>query len=564
MGLEKTRSINAGNIFILGNIVFLGLFSFAIINFPMQEASAGAGSGAGIGEIIWFGALFNERSTANCDGQLLPISQNTALFSLLGTIYGGDGRTSFALPDLRGRAPLDDGSGPGLTPRTLGIRSGSQTVTLTIPNLPSHTHTLQASGTDGGLTNPSNNVLGTGTHPFTHRIFSNQMADTPLDNQALTSTGGGQPHNNMNPFLTIRCLINLDGFFPTRSGALGPSDPILGEIRYVGFNFAPGGWARCDGQLLLISQNTALFSLLGTTYGGDGETTFGLPDMRGRVPLHHGPLHNIGDSGGNERGTLTTNQMPSHSHTLRAFSENADTINPSSSILSASESAVYGLPNNLVSMHSSSILPTGSSGSHENMPPFLGLNCIIALTGIYPEDDKNAGDPFISQIKWLAHDVVPTNYERCNGQLLSIASNQSFFALVGTTYGGDGRTTFGIPDMRDRMPIHTGTGPGLSPRFQGSVGGTETVTLTTNQIPSHTHTLQAFDGTGDDTDPTNRVMHEGHHPFLHRIYNTQNPDASMHPTAISNTGGGQSHDNMPPYLTINCIIAKTGVFPSRN
>jgi microcystin-dependent protein len=232
--------------------------------------------------------------------------------------------------------------------------------------------------------------------------------------------------------------------------------------------------------------------------------------------------------------------------------------------LSASESAVYGLPNNLESMHSSSILPTGSSGSHENMPPFLGLNCIIALVGTVPNQNNPAGEPFISQIKWLAHDVVPTNFERCDGQLLSIASNTAFFALVGTTYGGDGRTTFGVPDMRDRMPVHTGTGPGLSPRTQGSVGGTDTVTLSTNQIPSHTHTLQAFDGTGDDTDPTNRAMHHGHHPFLHRIYNTQNPDVSMSSSAVTLTGGDQSHNNLPPYLTINCIIAKTGVFPSRN
>ena len=141
---------------------------------------------------------------------------------------------------------------------------------------------------------------------------------TPINE--TEATGGGQAHENMHPYLGLRAIIALQGAYPSPSGGL-PSVPYIGEIRWVAFNFAPGGWAFCDGQLLAISSYTALFSLLGTTYGGDGRVTFGLPDLRGRSPLHAGlgpglTNRNMGEKGGMETVTLTTDEMPSHTHAI--------------------------------------------------------------------------------------------------------------------------------------------------------------------------------------------------------------------------------------------------------
>jgi microcystin-dependent protein len=170
------------------------------------------------------------------------------------------------------------------------------------------------------------------------------------------------------------------------------SEPFIGQIVMFGGNFAPRSWAFCDGQLLPISQNQALFSILGTTFGGDGRTTFGLPDLRGRVPLHPGSgpgltTRRLGEKRGDETVTLTTNQIPSHTHTLRAKAGPGSTINPASASLAADASGVaagYTSAAPDADMSSQSILNTGGSQSHQTMPPFLGVNFIIALVGIFP------------------------------------------------------------------------------------------------------------------------------------------------------------------------------------
>lgn len=169
------------------------------------------------------------------------------------------------------------------------------------------------------------------------------------------------------------------------------SNPFVGEIRMFAGNFAPRGWAYCDGQLLAVSQNDALFSLLGTVYGGDGRTTFGLPDLRGRVPIHAGTgpglsQRRLGAKAGAEKVTLTTNQLPSHRHTLQGSGNTATEPNPDGNVLA--ESSLFDLYRSSISSHnamaSQSITSLGSSGSHTNMIPFICINYIIALFGIYP------------------------------------------------------------------------------------------------------------------------------------------------------------------------------------
>ncbi|HRI61449.1 MAG TPA: tail fiber protein [Saprospiraceae bacterium] len=169
-------------------------------------------------------------------------------------------------------------------------------------------------------------------------------------------------------------------------------EPFIGAICMFGFNFAPKGWATCDGQLLQINQNTALFSLLGTTFGGNGMQTFGFPDLRGRVPIHQkqGPglsAYSMGEAAGTETVTLTVSQMPMHNHMVNANSAPGDTGAPAGAIFANSgatdrEYIASGQPNVLMSQNI--VAQNGGSQSHNNMQPFLTVNFCIALVGIFP------------------------------------------------------------------------------------------------------------------------------------------------------------------------------------
>jgi len=164
-----------------------------------------------LAEITMFAGNFNPRFWANCDGQLIAISTNAALFSLVGTIYGGDGRTTFALPDLRGRFPMHTGTGPGLSPRPQGQRAGTETTTLNITNLPSHGHALSAKA-EGNTDDPTGAfVAGDGTNSF------GTTSDLSMNASAVSATGGNQPFDNMPPYLVVRFIIALQGIFPSRS-----------------------------------------------------------------------------------------------------------------------------------------------------------------------------------------------------------------------------------------------------------------------------------------------------------------------------------------------------------
>lgn len=166
------------------------------------------------------------------------------------------------------------------------------------------------------------------------------------------------------------------------------ANPFLAEIRLMSFVFPPRDWALCNGQLLPINQNQALFALLGTTFGGNGQTNFALPDLRGRVPIHVGSSHTLGERGGEQAHTLNISEMPTHTHVLSASSAAANASPPSpqnATILADSTPAMaYGAPANLVSMGLASVSSVGGSQSHLNMQPLLTLSFCIALTGIFP------------------------------------------------------------------------------------------------------------------------------------------------------------------------------------
>jgi microcystin-dependent protein len=168
------------------------------------------------------------------------------------------------------------------------------------------------------------------------------------------------------------------------------ADPFVAEIRIFPFNFAPKGWAFCSGQLLPISQNTALFSLLGTTYGGNGQSNFALPDMQGNAPMHPGQgpglsLHDLGETDGSENVTLLESEMPLHTHTLGSTNQAGEDRTPQDELLSKAVGGnLYGNPTNLVQFDPSALPPAGGSLPHNNMMPYLTLNFCIALQGVFP------------------------------------------------------------------------------------------------------------------------------------------------------------------------------------
>lgn len=174
---------------------------------------------------------------------------------------------------------------------------------------------------------------------------------------------------------------------------------------------------------------------------------------------------------------------------------------------------------------------------------------------------------YIGEIRMFAGNFAPRGFALCNGQLLAISQNTALFSILGTTYGGNGTTTFALPNLQGRFPMHAGNGQGLSPRVLGEVGGEESVTLLTTQIPAHTHMLAASTAAVPDApSPENNFNGITTDPNSGSSYNTYNTtkNAAMNPAAISITGGSLPHDNMPPFQCINYIIALTGIFPSRN
>lgn len=162
------------------------------------------------------------------------------------------------------------------------------------------------------------------------------------------------------------------------------SEPFLAEIRIVGFNFAPRGWAFCDGQILPINQNQSLYSLLGTTYGGDGRTSFALPDLRGRTPIHRSDGHTLGQKGGAETITLTAAEIAAHTHSVKASTAVADQTVPTDRILGADD--IYRNPEaaNMTALRSGTVTNAGGGQAHDNMQPFLALDFCIALQGLFP------------------------------------------------------------------------------------------------------------------------------------------------------------------------------------
>ncbi|MCO5177221.1 MAG: tail fiber protein [Thermomicrobiales bacterium] len=318
--------------------------------------------------------------------------------------------------------------------------------------------------------------------------------------------------------------------------------PYPGEIRLFAGNVAPAGWVFCHGQVANIRALPKLFSAVGARYGGDGRHTFALPDLRGRVPLHRSDTIAVSASGGAEAVTLAGAQIPQHGHGL-PVPDSAASSNVAGRALRVSANVGAHQTVKLGKMTS-----TGLGSAHDNLQPYLALNYMIAA------DEPDAG-PVVGEVRILAGSGVPDGWAKCDGQALNIAKFGDLYSVIGTTYGGDGRTQFALPDLRGRVAMQAGRGPGLSTRKLGEAGGDATIALREDQLPQHDHgaelsvavaegerVLLAASG-GDNasgtTDAADRVIN----------------------VATGACGETATHQNLQPYLAVNYIIAVRGRLP---
>jgi|CXWL01.1.fsa_nt_gi microcystin-dependent protein/Ca2+-binding RTX toxin-like protein len=371
--------------------------------FPSQSTDGGTP----MATIRTFGGNFGMNQAPFANGQIFNIASNAALFTILGTQYGGNGQTTFALPNLDGKLSFGNGQGPGLSDRVIGEQIGSDTITLQQSQLPT--------------------VVG----------------------------GSALGASTIQPTLTTTYLIRTEGIFPSQNGG-GGSINLIGTIVQFAGNFTPAGYMEANGQLLPIAQHTALFSIIGTTYGGDGMSTFALPDLRGRTIVGANGNRVLGETFGSEATPITQANLP-------------------------------------VNMG-------GSGVPIDNHQPSIALNYIIALQGIFPSQDGGFHEdvPILSEILIFAGNFAPAGYALTNGQFLPINQNQALFALLGTNFGGNGQTTFALPDLRDRAIV--GEGPLYS---VGQTLGSATATLTSADMPSLVYSGTAADNTlygGDAAD----------------------------------------------------------------
>ena len=307
-----------------------------------------------------------------------------------------------------------------------------------------------------------------------------------LDAANTTSVGSGAPWNRSQPTLGLRMCIASAGDFPNQSSGAGDV-PILGEVRAFGFDFCPAGWLVSDGSIPDIAQYPSLASVLGTTWGGNGTTTFGLPDLRNRTFLGTGQgpglsNYTLGSSTGSTSVTLTSSQLAAHTHSMAGGAQTGS---------------------------------VGTSAPISLLRPSTTLTPYISSTGVFD---------LLSEMRYLAGAGAPTGFLPATGSLAPIGSSVNLFSKIGTTYGGNGSSTFGLPDLRGRGAISSGQGPGLSDYYRGNLTGQESVALALANDPLHSHTTAAG--------PT------------------------------GSAGSGTPVDIRPPTLAITWVIALYGVFPN--
>lgn len=349
--------------------------------------------------------------------------------------------------------------------------------------------------------------------------------------------------------------------------------PFVGEVRIFPWGFAPKGWVPCDGKPLASATYPDLFRLIGTTYGGDA-TNFLVPDLRDRVPIGADGSHTIGTVLGEAAHTLTSAEMAAHTHPLPATNQNGSSAAPAGNLLAAANNA-YHSNASAQPMHPQSISTVGGApvpapgtptvaAPHENRQPYLALWYCISTGGIVPSPgpapppgpvSPGQPDAYLGEIRYWPANFAPFGWMFCGGQQLPISENEGLYQLIGVTFGGDNQSNFNLPNLENRVPVHISAGSALA-----ATGGVESVTLTPDQIPAHSHRLLASVTPGNENNPGGNLLAEtagGLRPYVE-----DSPTEALAADAISAAGGGQAHSNLQPYLCVNFIIYLYGTFPS--
>jgi microcystin-dependent protein len=345
--------------------------------FP-SGGGGGSATGDTLGFVYEFAGNFAPGGSDLTNGQTLSVNSNAVLDAIFGTTYGGDGVNTFLLPNLQGDVIIGQGGA-----YTEGVATSTPAISLTTANLP-------------------------------------------------PSAGSDAAFDNIQPSLPLETLICVSGVFPSNGGGSGTA-AFVGEIANFAGTYVPGGWALANGATLSIASNTALFSIIGTTYGGDGTTDFVLPNLVGQTAIGADAASPVGTVSGQAATSLTASELP----------------------------------------------PGGTPVP--NLQPSVSVEYLIADSGIFPTDSAafNATTPTLGQIVEFAGNFVPSGYLLANGATLSIASNSALFSVLGTTYGGDGTTSFALPDLDGRAVIGAGNGYTLGQDY-----GTASTELAADNIPA--------------------------------------------------------------------------------
>lgn len=385
-----------------------------------------------IGQVKLFAGSFAPSGWAFCHGQLVNINDYETLFFIIGTDYGGDGQTTFRLPDLRGRTVIGSGVGPDGITRTVAQHSGSNQITLSPTNLALHHHSLPPPDATGGS----------------------------------GYVGDGQSYNNMQPYLVLPIVFWRQGVFPFPDQ--NTDEPMLGQIGFFAGRGIFNDPVLASGQLFPINQNQALFAVVWTNYGGNGITSFGLPNLNGRAPMGIGAgpgpaTWALAQQAGSVNSVLTAEHLPAHRHSATAL----------------------GLETG----------PAGSNSPVNLMHPSLALRYIICTNGLVPARPlsgggaapQGVGSQMLGQINLFAGEFVPAGWLACDGRLLSIPHHVGLWSLLGTNFGGNGTNTFALPDLSSRIPVGSSNG------VPGARYGAQQTVLTTEQMPPHTHAVPTMD-----------------------------------------------------------------------
>lgn len=347
-------------------------------------------------------------------------------------------------------------------------------------------------------------------------------------------------------------------------------DPFMGEIRMMASDRAPVGWVTCDGQALSPSNYPELFAKVGTAFGGDGTTSFQLPDLRGRAPVHVGREHPLGRAGGTEKADLGAGHLPSHGHGANATKADASHTSVEGHVPAALEltaQSAYGMVEPLNAISPDMITAAGEGAPHENMQPFVCLNFVMALAGDWPAPGPRpipapVESPFLGEVRlWAAAgDFVERSFLPCDGRELPIAQHTALYDVLRDRFGPARPGSFKLPLLEDRVPVHAGQGAGLTARAVGQAGGAAEVKLTEAEMPVHDHRYRIAATEAVERSPKDQALAQGVGVSVYGRGREGYP-VELAEAAVLPAGSGKAHDNMQPYVAMKYHIAIQGIYP---